>query len=460
MKLLHSVVVLSVFITFNLSAGVLFQDNFPNGDNKWVPISAGISTSVANGSLSATNSSATFFGLLQHDMTLPDSFSYSINVSSSSSTYNLLGMAFCLGESGTSATGYVFGISSTQQWLLERLSSTVTMLTSGRSSQILPGKNTLKVVKIKKSMTLYCNGEFIGAFTDTQAVNGGSIGLSVPPSATVQFDNALVSDSSAVKPARTSFSDDFSDGNLDGWYTNDRPGMAVVSQGAAVLTNPSDTSHFIFAQGDFNKASMRAIIRLVSGHSLYGVSFIHFKELGDGYVSNQEISFLIDSARGFAIVNTDSGARPLHQGLKSWINGGSGTQTDTIDVYYRGPYYALYINKDSTSTLDTSAGLNDIQAIGVDVQDSTKIALEYISVNKGDSPFVSVINRRTGNNVHPSTLSNSGISVIYDVRGRKIGALKKGDYKLLKSRFASGTYFLVKKAPSGLIESSPIVIIR
>jgi hypothetical protein len=465
MKTLRTILMLCALAACNLWAAVLFEDSFTS-DANWAPITTmtGTTTSIVNGAFRIQNN-GTGLQLIKHDMTLPDTFTYSVDFTTSSTNYQQIGLAFCMGEGGTNPnlyfTGYMFYVASLQQWGLMKMGATNTSYkVNFLTSSVNPGSNHLTVVKRKNDMNMYCNGILLQTITDAQALTGGGIALMIPPSCTVNFDNVRVTDSGTVAAARTSFSDDFSHNNLNGWYTSEMSGLARCTLGTAIVANTSSDDHVVFAQGNFGNASLKAIVSHTSGRKQYGAALVKFQYNPDGSVMYKPLSFLIDSAQHYSVSHPDSGSTPVRQaGPKTFIHGGRFQMPDTLWIYFRGPYYAFYVNHDSVTTIDSIPGFS-ADAVGLYVQDSTQVAFDSIAVAKGYTYTTRIANKWVRNSIKTMNPVFAGEYMIYDIRGRKVGNLKSG-YQIVKSRFSPGTYFVVKKAPDGATQSSsPILIVK
>jgi hypothetical protein len=139
------------------------------------------------------------------------------------------------------------------------------------------------VSKHDSTFTILSNGHFITTFhvSASKFINGGDIGLVLTPKAQATFDDVVMTKLYETGAPITCFSDDFSDGAIDGWYRGTLSGSAQEANGALTLTNSDvQSSSLIFVSGSFDHASLRVITSYKSGGGLYGFALVYAVTVG------------------------------------------------------------------------------------------------------------------------------------------------------------------------------------
>ena len=199
-------------------ASVIFEDNFTVDNGNWMKIGLVNSTSTmsfSNGVMTVvgTGTNAAF---IKHDMTLPAEFTYSVDVTTTSTNYSMLGL-YCNGTA--TIDGYSLLINANQQYQVFKMTGgSSSTLSASVNSFLTVSTNTLTISKSGSIIKAFCNGKLVATCTDA-SYSGGFISLIVPAGVTAQFDNIIVTNTAYSVPATTCFSDNFDDGDLNGWYT-------------------------------------------------------------------------------------------------------------------------------------------------------------------------------------------------------------------------------------------------
>ncbi|MBD3419457.1 MAG: hypothetical protein GF398_04995 [Chitinivibrionales bacterium] len=356
----------------------------------------------------------------KHDSSLTD-FIYTATITPLSSTFSNAGIAFCLSDSWG---GYYFEINSNQEYSLFKFTPSASNPTQ-LVSQVLAflptsninksGANTLKVHKHGSTISLFCNGQFLKSFTDSEYATG-NIGLLVPKQDSVTCKDAIISTGSPAQTRRTCFSDDFADGNLVQWYYS-APGMvAANSSGSFSIENPDSFNTAGFVNGDFGESSMKATISHQGGRTdkFYGLAFVGIEVTANNSYRFSFLAFVITQQRGVAVV--PPGASTIAYRSFSPVTG----QTDELEVIFENNRYIYKVNGSPADTQDVVTNL-DIVAAGIFMGGPITISVSDFIVAKGSDLACDLT--FAGHTMQPTSALrtfSTNQSGVYNLLGRKV----------------------------------------
>jgi hypothetical protein len=297
-----------------------------------------------------------------------------------------------------------------------------------------PSTNTVAVSKSGSVFTLFCNGHYVTRFSDA-GYTSGDIAFLVPTGDTITANSILMTDQAQPPDSSACYADSFKTTASDAW-SSPSAGLATFGGGNLVLKN-TDTvySSLIYTDGISPKASMRAVISHTSGAGGYGLAFVESD-------SNRTtpFAFVVDSARSFSVVNPDSSTITSYPG--SGIFGGLGT--DTLEVRQFAKSWKFFVNGALQDSIAIPSDFR-VDGFGLYAGKSTTATCSYF-VAGGDSTgaFCSgtpVVSKLPTAEVATKIPVFAKGSVVYDVRGRRVGVFDKASFA--KSGLTRGLYFVV-----------------
>jgi hypothetical protein len=427
----------------------LFSDDFSDTNAtrlKWIWLGVGTSMTFSNGAAVLKNTDTVYTAFLVHNFSTKASrFTLSTKFTSSP-VVNGAGLMYCL-TTGTSVTGYSLQLGGSQNVYVYKYATGggTLVIPNKSSSYITTGANTITVSKSADTFNIFANGQYITRFNDTQ-FGSGDISIVIPPKSQVTIDDVVMTDQYMAGNTATCYTDSFQATDLEGWNTSPMMGDATVGAGKCVLNNTSATfSSIIYADGNFQSASMKAAVRHKSGAGMYGVCFVSVIPGDSGRVAYKPFAFLVDSLRRYSIVYPDS-ATVRTRPAQSYIYGSLGT--DTLEVIRYASHLSFKVNGTDVGEVVPIPVSYRIDGAGLYVGSKTSATYDYFIVG-GDSTGArctvvsSVLNRSILNKTNMPMFGGAG--TVYDLLGRKIGALDR----LTFNRLMNGTYIVVTKSQSG-----------
>jgi hypothetical protein len=427
----------------------LFSDDFSDTGAsrlKWIWLGNGTSMSFSNGAAVLKNTDTTYAAFLIHNFsTKASKFTLSAKFTNSPPV-NGAGLMYCL-STLSGATGYSLQLGGSQNVYVYKYATGggTIVIPNKSSSYITTGTNTITVSKSADTFNIFANGHYVIRFNDT-LFKSGDISIVVPKKSQITVDDVVMTDQFIAGNTATCFSDSFPTTDLEGWNTSAMMGGATVGAGKCVLNNTDNTfSSIIYADGNFQSASLKTAVRHKSGAGMYGVCFISVIAGDSGRVAYKPYAFLVDSLRRYSIVYPDS-ATVRTRAPQSCIYGSLGT--DTIEVIRYATHYAFKVNGTDVGEVVPISGSYRIDGAGLYVGAQTSATYNYF-IAGGDSTgarctaISSVLNRSILNKTTMPLFGGAG--TVYDLMGRKIGTLDR----LTFNRLTSGPYIIVTKSRIG-----------
>jgi hypothetical protein len=432
-------------------AATLFSDAFSDTNQSkinWIWQGVGCRMTFSNGAAILTNTDTVYSAFLVHNFTPTKPARFTLSATFTLSTpVNGAGFMYCLGTSGSNFVGYSLQLGTAQNVFVYKyaVGGGTLVIPNKSSSAIAAGTNTLAVSKSLDTFNIFVNGQYVTRFNDA-LYPSGDVAILVPPKSSFKIDNVLVTDQFQTDNTPTCFSDSFKVTDLEGWNTSPMMGNATVGARRCILDNTDQTySSIIYTDGNFKTASIKAAVRQQKGAGMYGVCFVSVIPQDSGRVQYKPYAFLVDSMRRYSIVYPDS-ANVRTRAAQSFIYGSLGT--DTLEVIRYANHFGFKVNGTDVGEIIPAPASYRIDGAGLYVSKQTGAAYNYFIVG-GDSTGAvcsaqaSVINRSILTTANLPRFG--GVSVVYDLRGRRIGSLDK----LTFNKLISGPYIIVTKSASG-----------
>ena len=419
----------------NTFATTLLSDNFQDSATSkanWI-IPSPLQRQFTNGTLTIQNTDAVYEVYVSHSFNSPSpTFSVSVMLASDSIGAGLL---FC--KKGND--GITLQVGTNQNLYAWKSTAQPAILFNATNSFIGKTSNTISVSKRDSTFNVFCNGVYMGSFfcSDAEFVNGGDVAMIVPPKAHVQFNNFLMTDQYQSGSPITTFSDNFSSGNLLGWNFGQLNGSAVVASGALTVTNndlvyPANP----YINGDFNRASLKVIATHKKGDGFYGLAFYELAPgpLGD---SIKPYLFLINTSRSYASGNPDT--RLIYATQTTLVHG----DTDTLEVLRFSNKYKFSINGALMPDSFPLLAPGRINAAGLYVDTDAVVSFEDFRIG-GDStgfPTGVIFSKPNKTIAAMNARFYSGDRYVFDLRGRIVKRLGGNSLEALKG-MGAGMYIV------------------
>ncbi len=438
---------------FGVYAATIFSDDFSDSTKSklnWISTSPGFSINYANGAVTLKNNDSVYTGFLNHNFsTKPSKFTLSVKFTINSAAVNGAGLIFCL-DNTTSLKGYTLQIGNAQNLYIYKYGTAITPIVSNKTSSYLTAvTNTITVSKSSDTFNIFVNGYFVTRFNDSQYANG-DFGVVVPPKSTIQIDDVVMTDQFQQGAVASSFADSFLVSELMGWNIAAMVGNATVGAGKCELNDTSSLySSLIFTDGNFQKASIKAAVKQISGSGMYGITWVSVIVGTNGGVTYKPYAFVVDSARQYSIVYPDS---PTVTTMPAQSSIYGALATDTLEVLQYATHFVFKAN--GTIIKDDIPAASNYRIDGAGLYVSTKTAASYsYFIVGGDStgakPPITKVNlpqlsiRKSG---YPIFSSHS---IVYDILGRTIGVFDEKGF--LKAPLTYGPYIVINKDGQGKI---------
>jgi hypothetical protein len=443
------VVLCSAGILWSVNGATIFSDDFSDTGatlKKWIWLGNNTTMKFSGGAAVLKNTDTVYAGFLVHTLASPKPSKFSLSATFTCSTpVNGVGLVCCLTTS-PSVTGYTIQLGGAQNVFGYKYTSSgaIPVKTSKTSSFINAVTNTITVSKSADTFNIFANGHFVTRFNDTQFASG-DIAILLPTKSQVTVDDVILTDQFLTDNTPSCFTDSFKIAGSEGWDITAMVGDGTFGAGKCVLDDTDHTvSSIIFTDGNFQKASIKAAVRQTTGAGMYGVCFVSVIT-DSGRTTYKPYAFLVDSTRRYSIVYPDS-ATVRTRPAQSFISGSLGT--DTLEVVRYATHFAFRVNGyDVGETIPAPASYR-IDGAGLYVGKQTSATYNYFIVG-GDStgafctPVASVMNHLLP--IKATMPLFGGSSIIYDIRGRKIGAWDR----VVFGKLINGPYIVVTKSTNG-----------
>ena len=407
-------------------AAVILEDDFTDplaSHLKWIKSPDTVDVTVGGGSCTISNPSL-YSGEYSHAFSgaKPAVFTISFTLKSVDAGKHA-GVMFCMNDG---PTGYYLTINNNLlavfKYVMTGNGITGNTIYYESSHDLKPSDNVFAVSKSGSEFHLFLNGFFQGKFADAQYPSG-DVALFVPAGTSAVFGRFSMTDEFTPGGKRTSFSDDFSSGELKYWDTlsgGGTPGISVAD-GALRLKNGAGVSSWMYVDMDIPNFSASVEARYVAGSttSSYGVVLV-----GENPGPNQNIPmvhFAIRGERKYAVWSSKDANYSVT--ASSAIKGAppaglDAILIDTLEVK-KLPGTSAYQFLVNGQPLSTDYAVVDFNVIGIGVfcYESLEVAFDNFSA-RSEGP--TSINRGAQISRRPAGAAAKGNShVFYDLRGRK-----------------------------------------
>lgn len=409
-----------------------FADDFSEpslSNTSWIKNTDDITVQFDNGTCHITNPDTTFVAFISHSFpedAKPSTFTISGKVTLDSPEMGA-GFIYCMSLT-TIATGYYLTLREGNNVVVNTIdaSGSGEVVFNMHSPFLTAGTNILTVSKKDSVSNIFCNGRYLGTFTD-KSFNDGDIALLVANKSGAVFDDIVMTDSFLPVVLPTCFSDDFSDGNLIGWGRFGSADASVQVENEALHLTTS-TGQTIYQQ--FNMSLTGFVMQVTITHrsgsnaNMYGL-FVS----GDGTDQVPIAGFGIAGNRTFGTFLAGESyspqSHPVIRGAAYISSAGDTTfYKDTLSIIKRdgSDDYLFVVNAD---TVTKFTGVNfEITGAGIFVTDSLAIICDDFLLNKGTEFVCPVVHnvmpsRRIGGNriqISPKMID----AYLFDCSGRLI----------------------------------------
>jgi hypothetical protein len=326
-----------------VNASVIFQDDFSNpgiSNQNWNASRSDLATiSYAGGECTATNNSASEGVLLIHELDQNlSTFTFSVKIKKPED--KSAGFYFCLGTKGNSVVGYELLLFESNYIIIwKHKEGEPVKLFQGQSAYLTSGYNEIKLSKKTDKFNVFCNDQFTGSFTDSE-YGSGNIALELWPKVTVKFDDVVLTDQFEEASIRTCFADDFSDGDLAGWFKQGNGQISFKNDTLMVTTSDAGCNLVTDLQLNNFVAKVTVSHRSGSVNTTYGF-LLQGRSLENGDIPQS--GFLITGKRMYGTFTSGTSSYTLYNSQK--IRGAA--YTDDGQTYYF--YDTLEISKQATT---------------------------------------------------------------------------------------------------------------
>ncbi|MBN2035294.1 MAG: hypothetical protein JW768_00995 [Chitinispirillaceae bacterium] len=349
-----ALVIVCLFITL-VSGAVIFSDDFSDAGQtnlKWLCPFPAITRVCENGTYTILNNSSSA-GFVHNTFTAPKPSVFTASGKITRTSENISAGIFVSFNAAT-ATGYLVqaaGLQTVQLIKYPADEDPAILLVERNAAVAGAGTNELKISKKDDSITVFCNGAFIGVVIDESPVPDGDLALLVPGTSTAVFDDMVVTDEWTGLPDITTkcFRDDFDDSQITGWIDIGKNYQKEESEGYLKLTttNPNAfaTLYSILNQHRIDTFAIMSSFSHRSGDpmSMYGI-YIIGTPLDD---STPRAFFCINAARTYDAYTCFDTIRPQSSTAIRGAAFENNYYHDTIEVVKNltGPSpYRMYVN--------------------------------------------------------------------------------------------------------------------
>lgn len=475
-----------VFLATGLLAAMAYGQEYPFSDDfssavqtnsqwgKWYPTDASVSATCANGVYTIANSSSQTYPEFYHGFTNKVSaFTASCVVTRSSDTI-LAGMVLCL-SAFPNLNGYAvqvqgsgvndcIGYITIDKWA-SGASSNVWFAEYHQQNSSHPS-DTLKVSKQGNTLTVFCNGVYIGSYTDNTApISSGDFGFQIQENSTADFDNVVFTNQSTPGNFPTCVIDKFNNSRIEN---------AWILRGCSYFTEDS-VLHISAPSGIDARCETRMTIdtfysslivshRYGDSNSLYGFYLrgpdsIIVSGPNAGKITHSSAFFGITGLRACsAYLSSDTVITPKYPPPgyihgKAFVNGPNDTifYKDTIVVRKTNgsSNYVMYVNRHNLDTLTTTDINFQIVGAGIYASRGQNIFADYFFLGP-DSNATGVVN------IFPQvrTLKNARFSPMtsryfFNPLGRIV--CRRDAYGRLSDKVLAPGFYITDEKKSGVI---------
>lgn len=441
MKLFRKeIVLLIVSLAIASMASTLYENSFESTDG-WVVMAAQSTPSIVGNKMVVDNSVNSAPSILLHNDNGVNSapvFTFTTDLIFTDSSNERSGVLFCF--DGVAITGYSLSISAQKQFSLVRWDGgTPTTIITDWNSFISDSLNTIKVSKIGNDISIFCNDEFLGKFTD-KSYNSGDIALLIAPNSSVIYDNLLVTDKESYGVTRDSFADNFDDDTLAGWRVYSNNGTITEKNNQLDITTESGRT-LIYTNGYYKNASCSIVVKRTGSNKngYYGIAFINI---------------IPDSAMGLRFFQINGNRSVKITEGNSYIPIKNSNITGDVDTITVTSNHTLKING---SIVDDSTFTDGGMFNGIAIISDSGVDVSVLSFKAQGEGAPIAINNNIINYQNSSIKSSIIGGAVYDIRGRQVASFSSSNYRVAMKNLGAGQFFIVGKDRLGNLVSKSII---
>jgi hypothetical protein len=322
--------------------------------------------------------------------------------------------------------------------------------------------DTLMVSKQGGTFTIFCNGVYLGSYTDASPLAAGNIGLIVEGNFTAAFDDVQFTDQFTSGSFPAVFRDNFNNGEIEKqWLLRD---CSNFTEHDLVLdiTAPPPVSNGVFAEVKMTIDTFYSML-IVSHRSGDSSAFYGFYLRGPDTLDTFRAALfgISGQSAGGAYLSTGGSVFYPPPGWirgKAFVNGPNDTTfyQDTIEVRRTSgsSLYIMNINRHPLDTLTTAQITYPIIGAGIYAGGGQNVFADYFAVGL-DSSITGVKNiAKDLRYVKGLKFSPMTSRYLFNPLGRVVG--RKDASGRLNGRFVAPGFYITEQKKSGIIMNKEV----
>jgi hypothetical protein len=258
--------------------------------------------------------------------------------------------------------------------------------------------DTLKISKDIGTLKIFCNGVYLGSYTDGSPLAAGDFALVVQENSTAVFDDVLFTDQSAQGGFPLAFTDNFNDGAIGKQWVMRNCGAFAEHDTVLDINVPAPASNVAFAELmmpiDTFYSSLIVSHRSGDSNVIYGFYLRGPDSVAGSLVTWHTAGFCITGLKACVAFASGGAFSPQYppQGYihgKAFVNGPGDTifYQDTIEVMRTSGsiYYIMYVNGNAVDTLLTSEITFQVVGAGIYVGGGQNVFADYFFLGPDSS---------------------------------------------------------------------------
>jgi hypothetical protein len=317
--------------------------------------------------------------------------------------------------------------------------------------------DTLMVSRQGGTLNVFCNGMYLGSYTDAAPLAAGDVALMVPGSSTAVFDDVLFTDQFTPGSHPVSFRDNFNDGSIEKhWLLRDCSNF-IEHDTILDIAAPGPVSNGVFIEVKMAVDTFYSML-VVSHRSGDSTAFYGLYLRGPDTLNTFRAALFGISGQSACGAYLSSGgtvffAPPGYIRGKAYVRGPDDTvfYQDTIVVRRTSgsDLYIMYVNGHALDTLSTSEITFPVIGAGIFSGGGQNVFADFFAVGP-DSSVTGVINiARNTRYVKGLKFSPMTSRYLFNPLGRVVG--RKDAPGRLNGRFVAPGFYITDEKRSGVI---------